>query len=46
MSIAEQIYEIAKLFPESLALEALHFIEYLSSKNTDRAEMSDLTRAQ
>lgn len=46
MSIAEQIYEIAKPLPESLALEALHFIEYLSSKNTDRAEMSDLTRAQ
>ncbi|MDD5266430.1 MAG: hypothetical protein PHO08_04785 [Methylococcales bacterium] len=46
MSIAEQIYEIAKPLPESLALEALHFIEYLSSKNADRAEMSDLTRAQ
>ena len=46
MSIAEQIYEVAKPLPESLALEALHFIEYLSSKNTDRAEMSDLTRAQ
>jgi hypothetical protein len=29
-----------------LALEALHFIEYLSSKNADRAEMSDLTSAQ
>jgi hypothetical protein len=46
MSIAEQIYEIAKPLPESLALEALHFIEYLGSKNADRAEMSDLTRAQ
>ena len=46
MSIAEQIYEVAKPLPESLALEALHFIEYLSSKNADRAEMSDLTRAQ
>ncbi|HES76373.1 MAG TPA: DUF2281 domain-containing protein [bacterium] len=46
MSIAEQIYEIAKPLPESLALEALHFIEYLSSKNADRAEMSDLSRAQ
>lgn len=39
MSIAEQIYEVAKPLPESLALEALHFIEYLSSKNADRAEM-------
>ena len=46
MSIAEQIYEVAKPLPESLALEALHFIEYLSSKNADRKEMSDLTRAQ
>ena len=46
MSIAEQIYEVAKPLPESLALEALHFIEYLCSKNADRAEMSDLRRAQ
>ena len=46
MSIAEQIYEVAKPLPESLALEALHFIEYLSSKNVDRAEITDLTRAQ
>lgn len=46
MSIAEQIYEVAKPLPESLALEALHFIEYLSSKSSDRAEMKDLTRAQ
>ena len=46
MSIAEKIYEVAKPLPESLALEALHFVEYLSSKNADRTEMSDLTRAQ
>jgi hypothetical protein len=46
MLTAEKIYEAAKPLPESLALEALHFIEYLSSKNTERAEMSDLTRAQ
>ena len=46
MSIAEKIYEIAKPLPESLALEALHFIEYLSGKNADRSEMSDLIRAQ
>ena len=46
MSIAKQIYEVAKPLPESLALEALHFIEYLSSKNADHAEMTDLTRAQ
>ena len=46
MSIAEHIYEIAKPLPESLALEALHFIEYLRSKNADHAEMSNLARAQ
>lgn len=46
MSIAEQIYEVAKPLPEPLALEALHFIEYLSSKTVDRAEIPDLTRAQ
>lgn len=46
MSIAEQIYEVAKPLPESLALEVLHFIEYLSRKNADQAEISDLTRAQ
>jgi len=46
MTIAEQIYEVTKSLPEPLALEALHFIEYLSSKISDRAEMIDLTRAQ
>lgn len=46
MTIAERIYEVAKPLPESLALEALHFVEYLSSKAADRAELTDLTRAQ
>ncbi len=46
MSIAERIYEIAKPLPDALALEALHFLEYLSSKNAERTELSDLTRAQ
>jgi hypothetical protein len=46
MSIAEKIFEVAKPLPESLALEALHFIEYLSRKNADDAEMTDLVRAQ
>ena len=46
MSIADQIYAVVKPLPEPLALEALHFIEYLSSKTTDRAEMLDLTHAQ
>ena len=46
MSIAERIYEVAKPLPESVALEALHFIEYLSSKISDSADITDLTRAQ
>lgn len=46
MSIAEQIYEAAKPLPYSLAIEALHFLEYLNSKNIDQAEMSDLVQAQ
>lgn len=46
MSIAEKIYEAAKPLPEPLALEALHFVEYLSGKAADRAGITDLTRAQ
>lgn len=46
VSIAEQIYQIAKPLPEPLALEALHFIEYLSNKAADIAEISDLENAQ
>jgi hypothetical protein len=46
MTIAEKIYEVAKPLPESLALEVLHFIEYLSRRNADRVEITDLARAQ
>ncbi|MGZ8219464.1 DUF2281 domain-containing protein [Methylomagnum sp.] len=46
MTIAEQIYSAAKPLPEHLALEALHFIEYLQTKANDRAEMLDLQNAQ
>ena len=46
MSIAEKIYEVVKPLPEPMALEVLHFIEYLSSKTVGRAEITDLTRAQ
>lgn len=45
-SVAERIYEIVKPLPESLALEALHFVEYLNSKTSERAEMTAFTRAQ
>lgn len=40
-SVAERIYEIVKPLPESL-----HFVEYLNSKTSERAEMTALTRAQ
>ncbi len=46
MTIAEKIYQVAKPLPEPLALEALHFIEYLSNKAADRAEITDLSNAQ
>ncbi len=46
MSIAEQIYEAAKPLPDPLALEALHFLEYLTHKNAERGETSGLARAQ
>ena len=46
VSIAKQIYQVAKPLPEPLALESLHFIEYLSHKAADRAEISDLANAQ
>jgi hypothetical protein len=46
VSIADQIYEAAKPLPESLAIEALHFIEYLSNKAADRAEMLNFINAQ
>ena len=46
MTIAEQIYEAVKPLPEPLALEALHFVEYLSSKAAERTEINDLVHAQ
>lgn len=45
-SVAEKIYEIVKPLPESLALEALHFVEYLNSKTSERAEMAALAQVQ
>ena len=33
MNTAEQIYQDVQEFPESLALEVLHFVEFLKSKN-------------
>lgn len=46
MSIADQIYEAAKPLPEPLAIEALRFIEYLSEKAADRAEILNFINAQ
>jgi hypothetical protein len=39
MSIAEQIYEVAKPLPESMALEVLHFVEYLRDRNAESSEV-------
>jgi len=33
MNTAEQIYQNVQEFPEPLALEVLHFVEFLKSKN-------------
>ncbi len=33
MNTAEQIYQDVQEFPEPLALEVLHFVEFLKSKN-------------
>jgi hypothetical protein len=44
-TIAEQIYEAAKPLPEPLALEALHFIEYLRFR-TERDDSGDWLLAQ
>ncbi|NOT18609.1 MAG: hypothetical protein HOP20_11180 [Sulfuriferula sp.] len=46
MSIAEQIYEVAKPLPESMALEVLHFVEYLRSRNVQFSEVSGWNQAQ
>ena len=46
MSIADQTYEAAKPLPEPLAIEALHFIEYLGNKAADCAVMLNFINAQ
>lgn len=39
MNTAEQIYQNVQEFPESLALEVLHFVEFLKSKNSSINEL-------
>jgi hypothetical protein len=43
---AEKIYETAKQLPDGLALEALHYIEYLRLRAEDRSLALDLMQAQ
>ncbi|MGE0222108.1 MAG: hypothetical protein AB7F35_23015 [Acetobacteraceae bacterium] len=45
MTVAEQVFEHAKLLPEPLAREALDFVLFLRSRQ-DRAETRDLMAAQ
>jgi len=43
---AEKIYETAKQLPDGLALEALHYLEYLRACAADRGKTADLMQAQ
>ena len=45
-STAEKIFETAKHLPDGLALEALHYLEYLRLRAEDRGQMVDLIQAQ
>jgi hypothetical protein len=45
MTVAEQVYEQAKLLPEPLAREALDFVMFLRDRQ-ERGEWRDLIDAQ
>jgi len=45
MTVAEQLYEQAKLLPQPLAQEALDFVLFLRARQ-DRGEGRDLINAQ
>lgn len=45
MTVAEQVYEQAKLLPDALAREALDFVLFLRAR-TERGEWRDLMNAQ
>lgn len=45
MTVAEQLYEQAKLLPQPLAQEALDFVLFLRARQ-DRGEWRDLMNAQ
>ena len=45
-STAEKIFETAKQLPDGLALEALHYLEYLRLRAEDRGQALDLMQAQ
>ena len=45
-STAEKIFETAKQLPDGLALEALHYLEYLRLRAEDLGQTLDLMQAQ
>jgi hypothetical protein len=45
MTVAEQVYEQAKLLPDALAREALDFVLFLRARQ-ERGEWRDLMNAQ
>lgn len=45
MTVAEQVYEQAKLLPQPLAQEALDFVLFLRARQ-ERGEWRDLANAQ
>ena len=45
MTVAEQVYEQAKLLPDALAQEALDFVLFLRARQ-ERGEWRDLMNAQ
>ncbi len=45
MTVADQVYEQAKLLPQPLAQEALDFVLFLRARQ-ERGEWRDLTSAQ
>ena len=45
MTVADQVYEQAKLLPQALAQEALDFVRFLRARQ-ERGEWRDLMHAQ
>lgn len=46
MAVAELIFESVKSLLEPMAVEVLHYAQYLKARCQDQAELLDLTLAQ